>query len=53
MGGEFRTKGANVLLGPVVGPMGRTGEYFPMLRFSHDRFCLESLGTWPSSWIIS
>lgn len=23
MGGEFRTKGVNVLLGPVVGPMGR------------------------------
>lgn len=22
MGGEFRTKGANVLLGPVVGPLG-------------------------------
>ncbi|KAJ9156061.1 Beta-glucosidase [Pleurostoma richardsiae] len=24
MGGEFRTKGVNVLLGPVVGPAGRT-----------------------------
>jgi beta-glucosidase len=23
MGGEFRTKGVNVLLGPVVGPAGR------------------------------
>lgn len=23
MGGEFRTKGVNVLLGPVVGPIGR------------------------------
>jgi beta-glucosidase len=23
MGGEFRTKGANVMLGPVVGPLGR------------------------------
>jgi beta-glucosidase len=23
MGGEYRTKGVNVLLGPVVGPMGR------------------------------
>ena len=23
MGGEFRTKGVNVLLGPVVGPLGR------------------------------
>jgi beta-glucosidase len=23
MGGEFRTKGANVALGPVVGPVGR------------------------------
>lgn len=24
MGGEFRTKGANVFLGPVVSPLGRT-----------------------------
>ncbi|KAL8410092.1 hypothetical protein RB594_008253 [Gaeumannomyces avenae] len=24
MGGEFKKKGANILLGPVVGPMGRT-----------------------------
>jgi hypothetical protein len=24
LGGEFKRKGANVLLGPVVGPMGRT-----------------------------
>ena len=23
MGGEFRTKGVNILLGPVVGPVGR------------------------------
>lgn len=23
MGGEFKTKGVNVLLGPVVGPLGR------------------------------
>jgi beta-glucosidase len=23
MGGEFKTKGVNVLLGPVVGPSGR------------------------------
>jgi beta-glucosidase-like glycosyl hydrolase len=23
MGGEFRTKGANIALGPVVGPLGR------------------------------
>lgn len=23
MGGEFRKKGANVMLGPVVGPLGR------------------------------
>jgi len=23
MGGEFRTKGVNVALGPVVGPLGR------------------------------
>jgi hypothetical protein len=26
MGGEFRTKGANVALGPVVGPLGRIVE---------------------------
>jgi len=26
MGGEFRTKGANVALGPVVGPLGRVVE---------------------------
>lgn len=24
MGGEFRTKGVNVFLGPVVSPLGRT-----------------------------
>jgi beta-glucosidase len=23
MGGEFRTKGVNVALGPVVGPLGK------------------------------
>jgi len=26
MGGEFRTKGVNVALGPVVGPLGRMAE---------------------------
>jgi beta-glucosidase len=26
MGGEFKTKGANVLLVPVVGPLGRVQE---------------------------
>jgi len=26
MGGEFRTKGVNVLLGPVVAPLGRIAE---------------------------
>jgi beta-glucosidase len=26
MGGEFRTKGVNVALGPVVGPLGRIAE---------------------------
>ena len=26
MGGEFRTKGVNVALGPVVGPLGRVAE---------------------------
>ena len=26
MGGESRTKGVNVLLGPVVGPLGRMAE---------------------------
>jgi beta-glucosidase len=26
MGGEFRTKGANVALGPVVGPLGRVAQ---------------------------
>lgn len=26
MGGEFRTKGVNVLLGPVVAPLGRVAE---------------------------
>jgi beta-glucosidase len=26
MGGEFRTKGVNVLLGPVVAPLGRMAE---------------------------
>lgn len=26
MGGEFRTKGANVALGPVVGPLGRVAK---------------------------
>jgi beta-glucosidase len=26
MGGEFKTKGVNVALGPVVGPLGRVAE---------------------------
>ena len=26
MGGEFRTKGVNVMLGPVVGPLGRVAR---------------------------
>jgi hypothetical protein len=26
MGGEFRAKGANIALGPVVGPLGRVAE---------------------------
>jgi beta-glucosidase len=26
MGGEFRAKGANVMLGPVVGPLGRVAR---------------------------
>ena len=26
MGGEFRTKGVNVALGPVVGPLGRIAD---------------------------
>lgn len=26
MGGEFKTKGVNVMLGPVVGPLGRVVE---------------------------
>jgi beta-glucosidase len=26
MAGEFRTKGVNVALGPVVGPLGRIAE---------------------------
>lgn len=26
MGGEFRAKGVNVALGPVVGPLGRIAE---------------------------
>jgi beta-glucosidase len=26
MGGEFKTKGVNVALGPVIGPLGRVAE---------------------------
>lgn len=44
MGGEFRRKGVNVLLGPVVGPVGRVveggrnWEGFSVDRSSHPPF---------------
>ncbi len=44
MGGEFRTKGANVALGPVVGPLGRVVEGGRNWEgFSNDPFLCGSL----------
>jgi beta-glucosidase len=41
MGGEFKTKGVNVLLGPVVGPAGRVVLNG---RNWEGRFCLDDVG---------
>ncbi len=44
MGGEFRTKGANVALGPVVGPLGRVVESGRNWEgFSNDPYLCGSL----------
>jgi beta-glucosidase len=44
MGGEFRTKGVNVALGPVVGPLGRVVEAGRNWEgFSNDPYLCGSL----------
>ena len=45
MGGEFKTKGVHVALGPVVGPLGRVSESGRNWEgFSNDRTSLEYPG---------